>query len=191
MNYLPPPINNNLFIPPLYPFQIINIICSIKPKKSADINGLSMFILYFCADRISLPLTHCFNLSISNGVFPSRMKNSKVSILHKSGPTDEPDNYRGISLIDNMSKPLERYICNEIVDFFNENLILSINQFCFRRGYCTVHNLLNLSNLIFNALGRNASCMSIFLDVRKCFDLINRDKLFAKLHYYGIRGPVL
>ena len=191
LNYLPPPINNNLFIAPLYPFKTINIIRSIKPKKSTDINNLSMFILSFCADRISIPLTHCYNLSISNGIFPSRMKNSKVSILHKSGPTDEPDNYRGISLIDNMSKPLERYISNEIVDFLNDNLILSKTQFGFRRGYSTVHNLLNLSNLVIDALSQNASCMSIFLDVRKCFDLINRDKLFAKLHYYGIRGPVL
>jgi len=150
-----------------------------------------MFILSYCADRIAVPLTHVYNLSISNGVFPSRMKTSKVSILHKSGPIDEPDNYRGISLIDNMSKPLERYMCDSIVDFLNCNDIFSSNQFGFRRGYSTVHNLINLSNLVFEALGRGTSCMSIFLDVRKCFDLINRDKLFAKLHYYGIRGNVI
>ena len=187
-DYLPPPTPNNFFVPPLYPFKLINIIRSIKPKKSTDINDVSMFIISYCAERISTPLTHIYNLSISNGKFPERMKTSKVIILHKSGPTDEPDNYRGVSLIDNMSKPLERHYCNSLVDFLTNNRFFNANQFGFRRGYSTVHNLLNLSNLIIDSLSRNTSCMSIFLDVRKCFDMINREKLFAKLHCYGIRG---
>ena len=191
ISYLPPPIQNNLYITPLYPFKTINIIRSIKPKKSRDNNGLSMFIISYCAERISHPLTHIYNLSISSGTFPERMKVSKVSILHKSGPTDEPDNFRGISLIDNMSKPLEKHFSNSLVDFLNDNEFFSKYQYGFRRGYSTIHNLLNLSNLIIDAISRNTSCMSIFLDVRKCFDMIDREKLFQKLHYCGVRGVTL
>ena len=190
-DYLPPQTENSLFFEPLYPAKTINIIRSIKPKKSRDSNDISMFIICFCADTIAIPLTHIYNLSLSQAIFPSGMKISKVIILHKSGSLTELDNYRGLSLINNFSKPLERHVADTLVGFLNNNQFFSPSQFGFRKGFSTVHNILNLANLITEALSRGTSCMSIFLDVRKCFDLIDRNKLFDKLYNYGIRGQAL
>ena len=189
--YLPPPCQDSLFIEPLYPFKVINIIRSIKPKRSTDINDVSMFVLSRCADTIATPLTHIYNLSIQNGIFPENMKTSKIIVLHKSGSLSEADNHRGISLIDNFSKPLEKHICDSLVTFLEDRSFFSERQFGFIKGISTYHNLLNLSTLITQALSRNTSCMAIFLDIRKCFDMIDREILFSKLENSGIRGVAL
>ena len=186
--YLPPPIQDSLFFEPLYPFKVINLIRNIKPKKSTDANDVSMFILSKCADVIAQPLCHCYNLSLQTGTFPSSMKVSKVIVLHKSGSLNQTDNHRGVSLIDNFSKPLEKHVCDSLVNFLDERNFFNARQFGFRRGVSTYHNILDLSNMITKCLSRNNSCLSIFLDIRKCFDMINREVLFEKLRNAGIRG---
>ena len=190
-SYLPPPMQDSLFVEPLYPFKVINLIRNIKPKRSTDINDISMYLISRCADVIAQPLTYIYNLSIQTGIFPSGMKISKIIVLHKSGSVNQADNHRGISLIDNFSKPLERHICDSLVKFLDDRSFFNCRQFGFRRGTSTYHNVLDLSNMITQCLTRNNSCLSIFLDIRKCFDMIPRRILFEKLRNAGIRGVAL
>ena len=186
--FLPPPIQDSIFFEPLYPFKVINLIRNIRPKRSTDINDVSMFLISRCADVIAHPLCHVYNLSLQSGVFPDGMKVSKILVLHKSGSLNQMDNHRGISLIDNLSKPLEKYVCDSLVNFLDEKNFFNCRQFGFRKNISTYHNVLDLSNMITQCLGRNNSCMSIFLDIRKCFDMIPRNLLFEKLRNAGIRG---
>ena len=187
-DYLPPPIQDSIFFEPLYPFKVINLIRNIRPKRSTDINDVSMFLISRCADVIAQPLSHVYNLSLQSGVFPSGMKISKIIVLHKSGSLNQADNHRGISLIDNFSKPLEKHVCDSLVNFLDEKNFFNPRQFGFRKGISTYHNVLDLSNMITQCLSRNNSCLSIFLDIRKCFDMIPRNLLFEKLRNAGIRG---
>jgi hypothetical protein len=44
------------------------------------------------------------NLSIQNGVFPSKLKHAKVIPVYKDDDETDPGNYRPISLLSNFSK---------------------------------------------------------------------------------------
>ena len=85
-------------------------MCSLHPKSSTDINGLSIKILREVAVEISRPLTYIFNLSLTKGIFPDALKTSKIIPVHKAGPTDLCDNYRPIALLSSISKTLEKIV---------------------------------------------------------------------------------
>ena len=56
------------------PVHFCDIFKSFEPKKSQDIDGISIELLKFISTAISTPLSHIFNLSLSTGNFPSKLK---------------------------------------------------------------------------------------------------------------------
>ena len=69
------------------------------------------------------------NLSITQGIFPSRFKLAQVTpILKKVEPDkDLPSNYRQISNLNNVSKILERLILNRLKNNISSSLNLNVN----------------------------------------------------------------
>ncbi len=190
-DFLPNRFDNTIFIPPLDELTTFNAITSCFPKTSCDANDVSMKTIINCAAPLSVPLNAIYNLAISTGKYPEGMKISKCITLFKAGDPSIPDNYRCLSLINNFSKPFEKIIYNNILEFLEENNFISDNQFGFRKSISTVHNLLNLSNLIANTQAEGKICGAVLIDIKKCFDTIDHQLLFSKLHHYGIRGQTL
>ena len=189
--FLPPRIDDSIFIGPLSLQKTFELITSIKPKDSQDYYGISMKLICRTAGPITAPLQHIYNLSINRGIFPDLMKISKVVLVYKNGPISLVEAYRGVSMIASFSKPLERYIYSSVYDFLDERQFFSSRQFGFRRRFNTSHNVLNLMNLVAKAFIDNQVCSILLLDIKKAFDLVDRDILLAKLYHYGIRGNVL
>lgn len=190
-DYLPPPIDDSIFIPPLDELQVFNLITSCKPKPAKDINDISCKLLIQCAANLVRPLTHIYNLSFSQGIFPTAMKISKNVIVYKSGPLNSLESWRGVSIINTFSKPMEKFMYRTLYNFLDERSFFSARQFGFRPGHSTVHNVLDLVNRITAALSEKKVCAGILIDIKKCFDLVDRSILLKKLEHYGCRGVAL
>jgi hypothetical protein len=54
--------------------EIKNILMQQKSKSSTGYDGISSMILKHCIAEISKPLTHIFNASVEQGMYPDRMK---------------------------------------------------------------------------------------------------------------------
>lgn len=187
-DFLPQPFPRSFFLFPINALTMRDTIRSIKPKKTTDVNGISMYLLNIVADHISIPLTHIFNLSISSGVFPEGLKISKTIPIFKSGDPSNTDNYRGVSIVDQFSKPFERLISNKLLEYLEENNFFYNKQFGFRKGYSTNHAVLSVINFISKNLKEGKIVLGILLDIRKCFDMLNHEILLEKLYNYGVRG---
>jgi len=141
------------------PVEVCDIIKAFESKTSSDMNGLSMKLIKNIRNEISVPLAHIFNLSLTQGKFPSKLKLSRVVPIHKAGRMDICDNYRPIALQSNISKILEKFVCIRLVNHLELNKIIHPHQFGFQRNKNTQHNLLSLFNYISNALNEGDYCI--------------------------------
>jgi hypothetical protein len=90
------------------PSFLCDIINEFVPKKSLDIDGISMSLVKYISTAICVPLAHIFSLSLSQGVFPEFLKISRVVPIFKGGDPDLCDNYHPISLVKTFAKLLEK-----------------------------------------------------------------------------------
>jgi hypothetical protein len=90
-------------------------------------------------NEICIPLAHIFNMSLSTGVFPSKLKLCRVVPIFKAGNNMECDNYRPISLLSSISKVLEKIVAEKLVNHLITNDLLYLHQYGF-----LPKNLLNI-----------------------------------------------
>jgi len=98
-----------------------DIVKSLQAKNSLDIDGISTKLLQKICTEISAPLSHIFNLSIQSGIFPSKLKTSRVVPIFKSGDATNMTNYRPISLLSALSKILEQIVATQLVEILEIN----------------------------------------------------------------------
>ncbi len=180
-DFIPPnPNPPNLELGITSPATVFNTIANLTPKNSVDIDGLSIKLITHIAITICTPLSNIFNLSITTGTFPSKLKRSRTVPIFKSGDPESCDNYRPISLLSSISKILEKLISVQLVNQLELNNLLYKHQYGFQRKKSTEHNLLQISNYIFNALNNKEKCLGIFLDLKKTFDVCSHEILLKK-----------
>jgi hypothetical protein len=155
------------------PEHVKKIIKNLQPKNSFDAEGVSTKMVKFLCNEISLPLSHIFNLSLSIGILPNKLKLCCVIPIHKSGSSLECDNYCPISLLSSISKILKKIVAKKLVDHLLDNDLLYVHQYGFLPKRSTEHNLLQIVNYITQALNEGNYCIGVFLDLKKAFDVFH------------------
>jgi hypothetical protein len=170
------------------PEHVKKIIKKLQPKLSYDAIGVSTKMIKFIGDEIALPLSHIFNISLREGVFPQKLKMCRVIPIFKAGNELDCDNYRPISLLSSISKILEKIVAQKLISHLLENDLLYVHQYGFLPNRSTEHNLLQILNFITKALDEGNYCIGVFLDLKKAFDVCSHEILLKKLQKMGIRG---
>ena len=148
--------NSNLTFQCITSQKLIDIVQNMKNKSSTDMFGISNFRLKKIIDSIVIPLRHIFNLSISKGVVPNKLKIAKVIPIFKlsnkpGSDKTQPGNFRPISLLPILSKILEKIIAEQLVKYLNLNNILHKHQYGFQTKKSTIHPIMHLINNISKA----------------------------------------
>ena len=95
------------------------------------------------------PLVHIFNLSLTTGVVPDKLKVAKITPVFKKGDPQLPSNYRPISLLTVFSKLLEKIMHKRLYSYLNSNNKLCQYQFGFRKYYSTIFGLIDVADNIY------------------------------------------
>lgn len=186
-----PPKSSNLkslVLLPVDEAEISALITGLKNESSTGIDNISNKLLKEFKHLLISPLSHIFNLCIQLGIFPSILKKSVVSPIYKSGDRDRIQNYRPISILPSISKLLEKALNTRLINFLENQNLLSQNQFGFRKGKSTDDAVLELTNYISSNLDTKKKVITIFLDLAKAFDTVSIPRLLNKLDQIGVRG---
>ena len=166
-----PPLSQDKFCIPLITKEIVEAdLSNIPSNKATGLDGISVRVLKEALPVISSSLTLIYNASISKWRFSCCLQNSQSITTPQ-----ERGNYRAISVLPILSKPLERHTSN--------NLLCS-NQSAYRPYHSCETALLNISDNWLKAMDNSELVGTVFLDLSKAFDLVNHDILLAKLDKY-------
>ena len=130
-------------------------------------------------------MTKLFNQCVSEHVFPDCLKISRVIPVHKKDATNEPSNYRPISIIPSLGKIFETVLHRQIVDYLETNDLLTETQYGFRRGLSTSRAIGQLVSCIQSCFESGQYAQASFYDLTKAFDCVSHELLLEKLHGFG------
>ena len=97
---------------------------------------------------LAKPLCFLINEFISESSFPTDLKKALVSPLYKKGNTEDPTNYRPISVTGALAKIFEQVIGNQINDYLISNKLLSPKQFGYRKKVSTTDAILQCTEYV-------------------------------------------
>ena len=167
------------------------MIKQLPKKTSYGHDKISNIMLKTLRTSIIYPLCHIFNASLSEGIFPERMKTAEVIPLYKGKDMDLMINYRPISLLIMLSKLLEKIMYTRLYDYLESQKLLYPSRYGFRSKRSCEQVITELVGNILQSKNQNDHCASVFLDLSKAFDTLDHTILLQKLERYGIRGIAL
>ena len=181
----------SIFLSPTTEVEIMRYINDLHPKRSSGLDNINNILLKELRDIIAKPLSMIFNNSISEGVFPSKMKTAKVIPLYKSKNRYETTNYRPISLLLTISKLLEKAMHRRVYNYLCDTGQLYASQYGFRKNHACDHAIGELVSVITKGMEQKKLTAGVFLDLSKAFDSLEHSAIFRKMEKYGLRGGCL
>lgn len=182
---------NSIFLVPVTPNEVRNIISGFSSKRSAGYDDIPYFLIKEIAEYIIEPLAYLINISFETGHFPEQLKIAEVVPVFKKGNPDNFKNYRPIALLPAFSKVFEKLFLSRLQMFFKKFDLLSPQQFGYTEGKSTVDAILSFYEKILSNFDEKSKTIGIFFDLTRAFDTINLAVLLKKLSDYGIRGVAL
>ena len=162
-----------------------------KNNVATGIDTLNAKIIKDSKVSILNYLTDIINLSFETNVFPDSMKIAIISPIFKEGDPDDITNYRPISVLPIISKLFERAAANQIVEFLENNNILSNRQHAYRKSHSTETCLFELLNNVYKNLDDKLFVAVAKLDLSKAFDSISHNLLLKKMQKLGLENNSL
>lgn len=132
----------------------------------------------------------CNKILKENSIPKNWFKNFIVP-LHKKGDKYNLNNYRGISIINTLSKLFFKIINTKVTEHIDKYNIINIDQTGFIQNQECVRQATTLIEIIQRRNKHDKETFSIFLDLAKAFDMVNHKTLFEKLQKYKINSFII
>ena len=166
---------------PISETELRKVILSLKSNKSPGIDGLISEIFKCSFENMSPLLLRLFNMIFIGGVYPACWSEGVITPIHKKGSLDETNNYRGIALINTLSKIYSHILNNRLLNWASEQNKISEFQFGFQKNKSTVDCIFLFHSIISKILDKKEKLYCCFIDYQKAFDSVNRSFLWQKL----------
>jgi hypothetical protein len=148
-------------------------------------------MLVASAHILSPYLKVLFNYILDQQTFPDEWSKAIICTIHRKGAYNEPNNYRGISLLSCVSKIFTKILHDRLCTWAEEQNLRFEEQAGFRKGYCTHDNIFVLQSLVQKYVTKKRGRFYVlFIDFSKAFDSIPHDLLFYTLLQKGVHGKL-
>ena len=172
--------------------EIEDAIDELVSGKSPGLDGISNEILKKASVIIVPLLYRLFNCALEHKYFPEQWSVALIIPIHKAGPVNDPNNYRGISLLSCVGKLFTKLICKRLTHWAAENDGISDVQGGFVKGKSTIDQIFIFQSMVSKYLSRrNGRFYSVYVDFSKAFDSVPHLQLFYHLLKSGIHGKLI
>ena len=165
----------------------------VKHAKKGKAVGIDKLPNEVFKNEHSLTLLHkLFLLCFESGLAPSAWGKAIINPILKGNNSDarDPRVYRGISLISCIGKLYSGLLNHRLTVFLEMFGVIVDEQNGFRQSRSCLEHLSSLTSILRNRQLKKLPTYCCFIDMAKAFDSVNRDYLFYKLQYCGVKGKL-
>lgn len=138
-------------------------------------------------DYIGHFITEMINRSLQGGEFPDEWKTSTIHPIPKLNNTKNAHEFRPINTMPSDEKMIEMIVKEQLMQYVEQNNILNKYQSAYR----TNHSCETALNYVINDWSKLVESghivVVVFLDLKRAFETIDRNRLLEKLKMFGIR----
>lgn len=188
--------NTNTLVNSVFKFNLVNVdeiikvanMLTKKVNKSDLCNSIiwsdaMCYLGYFLVDII--------NESLYSGYFPEKWKTATVVPIQKVKNTNKAAEFRPINTLPNDEKIIENVVKTQLMNYIENNKILSDCQSAFRPQHSCETVITYLINELKKSLEDDGVIILVFLDLKRAFETLDRTRLLMALETIGICGTEL
>ena len=158
----------------------------LKQNKALGIDSLTIEILKCSNYNLLNELKRLFNLALDSGYYPEKWNHGMMHTIYKSGPKNDPSNYREITLTSCLEKFFSTLLHVRIENGVEEKKLVAQLRASFRKNYRTPDHVMTLFTLIKKSLKEGKYLYACFVDFRKAYNSICRHRLIYELKEFGL-----
>ena len=163
---------------------------NLQVHKACGPDNVSARIIKECSEQLVKPLFILFNMSVSQGIFPTRWAEANIVPIFKKGSKKSPANYRAVSLLPILGKVLERSVYDTLLRHVQPSLTDKQHGFVPHRSCET--NLATLLKTAWESIADGDQTDVVYTDYSAAFQSVSHDLLLYKLrHSYHISDKAL
>lgn len=162
--------------------EVVLAIQKLPNRKAPGFDGLNNNALKNLPVAYAAIITTLINKIFEFHHFPAVWRHAIVIPIKKPNSDPAlPKSFRPISLLPTLGKLVEHIFRKRLDAFINSNDILIPEQFGFRSGHSTTHQLLRVTEYVATSFYNKRHAGAVFLDIAKAFDTVWHSGLIYKL----------
>ena len=181
------PTNNPLFDDNITLDEVLKAIKATKKHTAAGNSGLTIDAINAAGKQLHKCIHLLFTKWWNSGIIPDQLQLAIIKPIYKNGNTNDPKNYRPISLLETLFKLYEKVLEKRLNAFIFNNNLLPNAQMGSRKHSGTIEAIYNLLSVITTTSHPTLG----LLDLSKAYDRVWRTGLWTKLINIGVSGKLL
>jgi hypothetical protein len=169
--------------------EVATILESKKNHRAVGPDGFNLDHIRILRydETTARALANFLNICVQQAEVPDEWGRAFLFILYKgSGPKDNANSFRGITLKSQLLKLLESLLCNRLRQWAETNRLLPAEQIAYRPGHNGTDHLFSLCLIRDRARASGQSLFTSFVDLRKAFPSVDRQRLLHHLSSLGV-----
>ncbi len=182
----PAPLDCQGLLDPFSTEEITELIKGLEDMKSPGPDTIPNEFLKWGGATLHKALATLYSRCIIAKCTPISWGQANTTMLFKKGDPSLLDNYRGIAMSDTMGKVFCTAINSRLVPVMEMNDQFGRLQFGFRQDFRAQDALFVLSHTLDSRREAGLETYAAFLDLRKAYDVIDRQLLWSRLLNIGL-----
>lgn len=166
--------------------EIDAAIQRLKLKKAAGTDRIKSEAFLYSNETVKEIIRDMVQECLMGRPIPEKWQQSILWTIHKKGSADNPENYRGISLLNSIYKIWANVLLARMEKAADKQNLLPDTQAGFRKGRSTIDNVYILNHCVQKYLSKSKKLFALFIDFKAAFDNVNRERLWKRLERIGI-----